>query len=81
MRALIRLDEVLLENDWPEYIERDTGMPLTNPVWAGGPYVLLENYIPPTEESAETVVSISDAERAAEIAELKARLAARENDL
>ena len=80
MRALIRLEEFLLENDWPEYIERDTGMPLSNPDWAGGSYTLVENYTPPTEES-ESVNSNSDAERAAEIAELKARLAALENDL
>ena len=81
MRALIRSEEVLIEDDWPEYIERDTGIPLTSPYWAGGPYALVENYIPPTEEFTESVISNSDAKRAAEIAELKERLAALENEL
>ena len=27
-------------------IDWDTGMPLTNPVWAGGPYVLVNDYVP-----------------------------------
>lgn len=78
MKALVRSEEVLLEKDWPEYIERNSGMPLTNPVWAGGPYTLLENYIPPAEETTEFAISTNE-ERIAEIAELKARLAALEN--
>ena len=37
-------DMHILGSDW------NTGMPLTNPVWAGGPYKLVKNYIPPVGE-------------------------------
>ena len=48
MKALIRNEgETVLESDGIEGIDWDTGMPLTNPVWAGGPYKLVKNYIPP----------------------------------
>ena len=80
MKALIRPNEILLETQWPEYIERNTGMPLTNSVWAGGPYTLVDDYIPPAEDEV-TSPSNPDTKRLAEIAELKARLAALENNL
>ena len=46
MKALIRnLGETVTEDMHIPGIEWDTGMPLTNPVWAGGPYQLVDNYV------------------------------------
>lgn len=46
MKALIRNEgETVLESDGIEGIDWKTGMPLTNPVWAGGPYRLVDNYV------------------------------------
>lgn len=46
MKALIRqLGETITEDMGIPDIDWDTGMPLTNPVWAGGPYRLVDNYI------------------------------------
>ena len=51
MKALIRnRGEIVRESDGIEGIDWKTGMPLTNPVWAGGPYKLVENYVPPANE-------------------------------
>ena len=82
MKALIRYGEETIteDNDIPG-IDWKSGMPLTNPDWAGGPYTLIENYIPSIEDPEESVIAEPDAERVAEIAELKARLAALENNL
>lgn len=46
MKALIRNpgETVTEDMDIPG-IDWKTGMPLTNPVWAGGPYQLVDNYI------------------------------------
>lgn len=75
MKALIRgehetvTEQMNLEIDW------NTGMPLTNPDWAGGPYTLVENYIPPAEDEEESNTnSDSDAERIAELKKLLAEL-------
>ena len=47
MRALIRNPgETVTENDGIVGIDWDTGAPLTNDSWSGGPYVLVENYDP-----------------------------------
>ena len=47
MKALIRNPgETVAENDGIIGINWDTGAPLTNPDWAGGTYVLVENYNP-----------------------------------
>ena len=47
MKALKRgIGESVCENDGIPGIDWDTGMPLTNPVWAGGPYILVQNYVP-----------------------------------
>jgi hypothetical protein len=35
-----------------------TGTPLTNPDWAGGPYTLIENYIPPAEGETDLPESV-----------------------
>ncbi len=46
MKALIRNPgETVAENDGIVGIDWNTGAPLTNPTWAGGPYQLVENYI------------------------------------
>ena len=43
MKALIRNEgETVTEADGIPGIDWNTGMPLTNPVWAGGPYQLVE---------------------------------------
>lgn len=46
MKALIRNpgETVTEDMDIPG-IDWKTGMPLTNPVWAGGPYHLVDNYV------------------------------------
>lgn len=56
MRALIRSKgETVTENDGIVGIDWDTGAPLTNEAWAGGPYVLAEDYRMPAEGSEEPV--------------------------
>lgn len=51
MKALIRNEgETVLESDEIEGIDWKTGAPLTNPVWAGGPYKLVDDYDPQTGE-------------------------------
>ena len=47
MKALIRnKGETVTEADDSPGIDWKTGMPLTNPVWAGGPYTLVNDYVP-----------------------------------
>lgn len=46
MKALIRKEgETVTEADGIPGIDWDTGMPLTCPDWAGGPYQLVDNYV------------------------------------
>ena len=79
MKALMRNSEIIVENYNVKGIDWETGAPLTNDCWDGGPYTLLEDYIPPTyNENGEIV---TDSAKSLEIAELKARLAALEKDL
>ena len=62
MKALIRgLNETVLESHNLVFINWDTGAPLTNDSWSGGPYVLVENYDPSV---CEVVNSNEFAERA-----------------
>ena len=69
MRALIRNPgETVTENDGIVGIDWDTGAPLTNDSWSGGPYVLVGNYDPsvcevvgPDEFLERAGVEISDA--------------------
>ena len=50
MKALIRNEgETVTENDGITGIEWRNGWPLTDPAWSGGPYRLVDNYIPPKE--------------------------------
>ena len=80
MKALIRNEsETVTEAMGIPGIDWNTGMPLTNPEWAGGAYALVEDYIPPTyDENGEV---ITESAKSTEIVELKARLAALENGL
>ena len=46
MKALIRNKyETITESMGINWINWQTGAPLTNPAWAGGPYRLVEDYI------------------------------------
>lgn len=51
--------ETVLETDGIPGIDWMTGMPLTSPYWAGGPYRLVNDYDPSMED---TVAAVSDAE-------------------
>ena len=47
MKALIRKsNEIIIESDGIVGIDWDTGAPLTNMAWAGGPYTLVNDYVP-----------------------------------
>ena len=62
MKALIRNEgETVIESDEIEGIDWQTGAPLTNSAWAGGPYRLVQNYMPAQEDAPETY-EIVDAE-------------------
>lgn len=51
MKALIRHEgETVTEDMSIPCIDWNTGAPLTNPNWFGGPYKMVENYIPPANE-------------------------------
>ena len=55
MKALIRnRNEIVRESDGIEGIDWKTGMPLTNPVWCGGSYILVDDYVP--EDPADDFV-------------------------
>ena len=55
MKALIRNEgETVTEDMGIPGIDWNTGWPLTDPVWAGGPYQLVQNYVPPVEDVPET---------------------------
>ena len=51
MKALIRNEgETITEDMTIPCIDWNTGAPLTDPKWYGGPYKLVENYVPPVDE-------------------------------
>ena len=51
MKALIRKKgETITEDTDLPCIDWKTGAPLTNEKWFGGPYKLVENYVPPADE-------------------------------
>lgn len=55
MKALIRNEgETVTENDGIAGIDWNTGAPLTNEAWSGGPYQLVRNYVPPQENIPES---------------------------
>lgn len=62
MRALIRNPrETVTERDGIVGIDWNTGAPLTNPAWAGGPYRLVQDFV----ETADTEVEFEIQERGA----------------
>ena len=51
MKALIRNEgETITEDMDIPCIDWKTGAPLTNPEWCGGPYTLVQNYVPPVND-------------------------------
>lgn len=51
MKALIRREgETVLESYNIPCIDWNTGAPLTNPGWSGGPYILVNDYVPTADE-------------------------------
>ena len=55
MKALIRNEgETVTESMEISGIDWQTGAPLTNPKWFGGPYQLVQNYVPPQEDEPES---------------------------
>lgn len=63
MRALIRNPgENVTEEDGIAGIDWNTGTPLTNAAWCGGPYHLVQNYVPPTENGPEIYEPVPEPE-------------------
>ena len=55
MRALIRNEgETVTDGMGIPCIDWNTGAPLTDPSWAGGPYQLVQNYVPQADDAPET---------------------------
>ena len=51
MKALIRNEgETITEDMNIPCVDWNTGYPLTNPKWFGGPYTLVQNYVPPKDD-------------------------------
>ena len=56
MKALIRNEgETITEDMDIPCIDWDTGYPLTNAKWFGGPYTLVQNYVPPKDDEPAQV--------------------------
>lgn len=50
-KALIRNEgETVTEDCGLSFINWNTGAPLTNPDWYGGPYILVNDYVPSVED-------------------------------
>ncbi len=45
----------MTEVNGPAFIDWSTGYPLTNPKWFGGPYTLVENYVPEVENDLDFI--------------------------
>lgn len=61
MKALIRNEgETVTENMDIPCIDWNTGYPLTDPKWFGGPYTMVQNYVPPVNDEPETYEEIAD---------------------
>ena len=68
MKALIRNEgETITEDMDVPCIDWKTGVPLTDTKWFGGPYKLIENYVPPVSE--EDIVQTEQPEIEEEIVE------------
>lgn len=61
MKALIRNEgETITEDMGISGIDWETGMPLTSPYWADGPYTLVNDYVPPADDSEATYTVVRD---------------------
>ena len=61
MKALIRNSgETVTENMGISGIDWNTGAPLTNAKWFGGPYTLIENYVPEVEDDLEFIKGLHE---------------------
>ena len=61
MKALIRnKGETVTEEMCVPGIDWDTGAPLTNEAWCGGPYTLIENYVPEVEEDLDFIKGLRE---------------------
>ena len=59
MKALLRNDgETVTEADNVPCIDWKNGYPLTDPKWFGGPYTLVQNYVPPQDNAPESYEEI-----------------------
>ena len=59
MKALIRNEgETVTEDMNIPCIDWSTGYPLTSEKWFGGPYTLVQNYIPPQDDAPESYEEI-----------------------
>lgn len=59
MKALIRNPgETITEDMGILGIDWNTGMPLTGSNWAGGPYTLVQNYVPPPDEGDDATYEV-----------------------
>ena len=59
MKALIRnAGETVTENMNLSFIDWKTGYPLTSEKWFGGPYTLVQNYVPPQDDAPESYEEI-----------------------
>ena len=67
MKALIReKGETITEYMGITGIDWTNGMPLTGPDWAGGPYKLIRDYEPYTEDSESGIENKTDPESESE---------------
>ncbi len=59
MKALIRNEgETVTEDMNIPCIDWNTGYPLTSEKWFGGPYTLVQNYVPPKDNKPESYEEI-----------------------
>ncbi len=64
MKALIRhKGETVTEEDDLSFIDWNTGYPLTDAKWFGGPYTLVQNYVPPKNDEPESYEEIVEPEQ------------------
>ncbi len=55
MKALVRNEgETITEDMNIPCIDWSTGYPLTGEKWFGGPYTLVQNYVPPQDDTPES---------------------------
>ena len=70
MKALIRNEgETVTESDRLSFIDWNTGYPLTDAKWFGGPYTLVQNYVPPQDNAPESYEEIVVEPEQAEVEE------------